>query len=232
MDFLRNGTFRRSILCHSSLNVERAPTLTSLAGFYLAARSRPSSPKESLASTAIATFETPDGATVSTNNPLVKTALWLLHDAFPRSLPFAEVFAEVQDRLTNDPDLPGDIDLHDEAVFSRTMMQCCFAHLAELHVHSPEMVTSASARPRSTDLIREQSRRTHIVSNLRHMSVKLSDWDRAVLGLLDGSRDHGQLLAELRTICVENQQPLEEASIGAALDDALLRFGKTALLVG
>ena len=75
----------------------------------------------------------------------------------------------------------------------------------------PPLTTSVSERPEASPLARHQARSGQLVTNLRHASVRLEDdLGRRLVVLLDGTRDHVQLLDELRAFLLETGHEVPE----------------------
>ena len=77
------------------------------------------------------------------------------------------------------------------------LLQLALSDLAELHVRPPKPATKVSQRPVSSPLARLQAANVARVTNLRRRSVDLTDFERAVLLLLDGTRDLDAVLEAL-----------------------------------
>jgi len=111
------------------------------------------------------------------------------------------------------------------------VLRCYAANLVQLHATPPPLTTSVSERPEASPLARHQARSGHLVTNLRHASVRLEDdLGRRLVVLLDGTRDRVELLHELRTFLLETgyeaPEPLEtglERSLEGIARLALLR---------
>ncbi len=123
--------------------------------------------------------------------------------------------------------------------------------LVELHAHAPRFVTEASERPVASSIARLQSKRSMIVTSLRHETVRMDDAIAyLVLEHLDGTRSKDELvdiLIELAAsgalvVKVEGERPGRpagppdpeklRAALGRALDTALRALARSALLVG
>jgi methyltransferase-like protein len=64
-------------------------------------------------------------------------------------------------------------------------------------MHPPQFALDASERPRTTPLALRQAANREPISNLNHCSVELTEFERYVLSLLDGTRTRGDLRAIL-----------------------------------
>ncbi|HEV3342030.1 MAG TPA: class I SAM-dependent methyltransferase [Pirellulales bacterium] len=117
LDFLRERTFRRSLLCHEGVRLNREPRPELIERFLLAARAVPAASHARAAGVpsaatgglvqarqivvgagvppasgpSVQQFRTEEGTTLSTSKPWVKAALLTLFDLWPRPLAFEEL---------------------------------------------------------------------------------------------------------------------------------------------
>ena len=99
LDFLNNRTFRRTLLCHARVPLNRTPPPQVLTGFHLTGLAKPLAAQPDVDSAAMEKFAVDNGTTASTNVPVIKAALLALHEAWPRPLAFGALWAAVRSRL-------------------------------------------------------------------------------------------------------------------------------------
>src|SRR5262249_18920351 len=92
MDFLRNRAFRETLLVHGrnapswQVRAERVERL------HIASAARPAENAQvDLKSEEPVKYKSPSGLVLSTNRPLLKAAIQVLSEAWPGTLPFAEL---------------------------------------------------------------------------------------------------------------------------------------------
>jgi methyltransferase-like protein/SAM-dependent methyltransferase len=196
LDFLKCRRFRQTLLCRSNVKLDRRIRSAQMRDFFVTA-SRPAI----------------DNATEPlTNHPLAEASIQALRNAWPGALSFDEL----RDSTAGDADVLADLIL---------------AHYAagrfELHTRAPQVARSVSERPRAGAVARLQAAAGQFVTNLCHAPIRLEDdWSRALLRALDGSRDHADLLAELRAAAGERAGEIDETSLAASLEG----FARLALL--
>jgi methyltransferase-like protein/SAM-dependent methyltransferase len=243
LDFVRNRTFRRTLLCHDRVRLQRPPSPAALAGLQLTGVVKPQLARPDLRSDSAEEFVAPEGTRLTTNNPLFKCALTILAEYWPRAVPFAELWAQVCGRLG--PAAMGDAAQAERGreSLADALLQCYLSNLVEIHAHAPRLVVDLSERPVASPLARLQAS-GDAVTNLRHRTVELNEIDRAVLPLLDGSRDRAALLDGLADLVARdvlviqrNGGPLREARqvravLAEALEPSLHRLAGSALLIG
>ena len=243
MDFLRNRTFRQTLLCKSDLTLKRNVTPQDMTPFRIA------SPVEvpeklDIRSTQPDTFKVgASTTTLTTSVPIVKAAFQHLAEIWPHSVSFDRLLAVSRSRLSS-------VTIRDQAMVQAEVQALGSAiltgytvRLLELHTHEPDFITAVSDRPRATDLSRAQAKRGGRVTNQRHEIVNLDEFSRRTLQLLDGTRDRAALLDSMATLVTDGTLMVEQEGrpvaggeplkkiLGDAVDRCLNRFTKAALLV-
>jgi hypothetical protein len=193
LDFLRNRTFRRTLLCHAHQPLDRASQAPQrMAAFQFSCTTWPPSPDIDVTTADTVEFRG-ENFQASTNMPLVKAALVELCKAFPRAVPFETLLGRVWDRLKGGCAQP----LREEeapGALAAALFRCYRSGLARIHVFAPPFVVEFGERPRASILARRQALQgMTLISNLRHASVMLDERERLLLTLLDGSRNHAGL---------------------------------------
>jgi methyltransferase-like protein/cyclopropane fatty-acyl-phospholipid synthase-like methyltransferase len=250
-DFLRGRAFRRTLLVHDHVALKRPPAAEPLTSLHVTTRLQPvvSSPP---AADGGEQFATAKGVTMSTNNPFLKAALHILFESWPRSLAFETLWTRVLARLDETaPPLPGgergrgegqNAPVFGPTQLAQSLLQCFLADVVELHVQPPDFVLEISERPVASPLARLQAAAGEPITNLRHYTAELDDFDRLVVQYLDGSRDCAALLEILaeavragELTIEQDRQALQADMAGAvlrqSLEDCLRRLVSSALLV-
>ena len=237
IDFVRNRRFRKTLLCHAGEAVCHEPGPEVMRRFRFIGYAQPKSAVPDPSPTGTDQFQMPTGSTWSTNNPWMRAAARAAWAASPRSLSFAELAQQVNGAL---PDGVSP----DESRLTQALFQAVLSGLMEFHLFEPAFVAALSERPIATPLARVQLRNGNRVTNRRHHSVEMDALHRQVLTALDGSRDRNALV-ELLTDLVREGMPLVDENgqsvsepnhvrevLGRAIDAALTRFARGAMLVG
>lgn len=218
-DFLRNRNFRQTLLVHDEAPIDRSLTPERVAALWVASAARAANGGDPR-SAAPDEFRMPDGSGLRTPHPISKAAMAVLAKHWPAPIPFSDLSAMAATRIG----LTGDVDDAQRTMLASDILKCFCAGAAELHALGPAFVIEPGARPLASAVARLQAARGTHATNMRHETVPLDDVDRRLLPLLDGSRDRRML---------ESQAfPAESAhTASAALDEALVRFARQALLV-
>src|SRR5581483_12206440 len=136
-------------------------------------------------------FRTDEGFSASTNVPVIKAALMALYDAWPRCVPFDELWNKTCARL---PERPGD---DARPRLAEAMLQCWLTNVLEVHRTQAPLCLTISDRPTAFAVARFQAKaRVPRVCNLRHRTVTLDDVDGKLVQLMDGTRDVATLRRE------------------------------------
>lgn len=224
LDFLDNRTFRRTLICHDQVRLDRAPSASIVAKMHMSALARPVSESLDLSLSAVEEFRSDEGASASTNIPAVKAALVALFEAWPASLSFDELWAEVQRRLA-----PASIAAGTAEALAESLVHCYLSNVVALHVSPAQFALTAGQRPVASPLARCQSKLGQPIANLRHRIVELSEADRLVLDMLDGRTDRAALAVALATANAGGAEQAESKN-GQWLEESLDRLARSALL--
>jgi hypothetical protein len=221
----------------------------------IAALVRPAAARSEAGPNAVEEFHDFHGKpALSTADRLIRVALRVLFEAWPRSVPFATLWARVEENLASSAG-PAVSGAHPSVAASdpphlasperlAEALLDAFAHkIVDLHVHEPGFTTEISEFPRASPVARRQAATQPRVPNLRHRLVGLIDFDQFVLPYLDGRHDRRVLVAEMQdaiekgvfTLQVQGRpitDPLEAAPLlERLLDESLRRLAAGVLLL-
>jgi methyltransferase-like protein len=135
-------------------------------------------------------FRTSAGASITMAHPVVRAALHALIDARPAALPFDRLLAETCSRVASGVAVSGE-------VLADAMLRCAMVRLLDLTTHAERCAARLSTRPTASPLARFEARTESLVTSLSHVQVRLSDFDRYLLTLLDGTRDERALVDDV-----------------------------------
>jgi len=197
LDFLRSRRFRRTLLCHSGIPLDRKLDAQRLVELWLASSARPVPTPGDASRTDAVEYKTLAGKSLPTSDPLMKSALQVLGDAWPAAVHFRELAARVQALMErSDPSQPAVPETLASDVAHR-MLTCFLFGVLELHVDPPKVAARVSERPEASKVARLLPNADGSVTNLRHEAKTLPPLRRHLLSLLDGTRDRAALLDEL-----------------------------------
>jgi methyltransferase-like protein/2-polyprenyl-3-methyl-5-hydroxy-6-metoxy-1,4-benzoquinol methylase len=233
MDFLRNRTFRQTLLCRGEIALQRSLAPDRIAGLHVASAAKPGPSGSDRANT----FEVPDGPTFTPGHPLVTAAFHHLAEIWRQCVSFDDLYAAACQRARWAGGEQG------RQVLASDLLVGFMANAVELRTHPAEFVTVPTAKPVASGLARHQAGRAEAVTNRRHEAVILDDLASRVLSLLDGERDRSALVETLiamgagGTLRVEQGgAPLKNPEVlrnvlRPAVDQALATLAHCALLL-
>src|SRR5260370_39418469 len=196
MDFLRNRMFRQTLLCHKSQKPNYNLRGEQLPAFHVASSAKPANPEPDLNSPNVEKFETPDGVTLNSSDPLVKAAMVCLSEIWPQAVPFNTLVKQARERLVNkDAKAENDVQTLGQAFLSFYVSGS--TSFLELYLQPPRFCSKVSERPEASPLARLQAASSNRVTNLRHESVYLGEFERHIVQNLDGSLDRAALIRAL-----------------------------------
>lgn len=243
LDFLCNRTFRRSLIVHAGLPIQRIPQPQIMRRFHVTTRVLPEPAEEAaMRSDATVDYRSQDrDVHLATNRPLVKLALWVLYQNWPRALTLDALWAAVRPQLatTGERALA---EADDPQPLAEVLLRAALSDILELSVEPPPFATTVSERPVASPLARLMAPGTMPVINLRHRIIATSDFEDILLPLLDGTRDRDALLRDLMPYASDEdvtfykgEEPIRDPeqireALAAMLDAALRNLARNALL--
>ncbi|MFO1413392.1 MAG: methyltransferase regulatory domain-containing protein [Burkholderiales bacterium] len=195
-DFILNRTFRQSLLVHQAHRLQRKLDYRNAAGFCFQSRAVPVGTVTDITTSKVEKFALPGGATLGTPNPITKAAMLILHERWPLGMYFEDLCLAARARLDNasvvsaTPPLQAD----DARILGADLIECFAAGIVEILLEPWPVGTLAGAAPRVSRLVRYQAERGHEVTNLRHESLGIDEFNRQLIGLLDGTRSRDELV--------------------------------------
>jgi methyltransferase-like protein len=246
MDFLRNRTFRQTLLVRQNLSIKRNNLdWRSVNGFRVASALMPPASGVDFTPGAVAEFRLASGPGVRTADPIGKAALALLAERWPEDVDIAALAGLARARLSGASSSSASVsapDPNDVTRVSTEILRCYGAGIIDLRVESAPVTAVVAQRPLATAFVREQARNGNVVTNPRHESITVDMFMRQVLQRLDGARDCAALVpmieAEARkgNLAFRNrdQSVVEPGAIRAMLEktvpECLKRLAQLGLL--
>jgi methyltransferase-like protein/ubiquinone/menaquinone biosynthesis C-methylase UbiE len=220
MDYLKNRTFRQTLLCHDERPASRGIDVEAVRRMHASSRARPVSDSPDLAGATTEEFVGLDDASFKTNHPLTKAAFAELHRRSPSALAFDEL-VEVAAAALGRNDV-GDLAPHASELAANLVRAHAYSDsLIGLHAYRPRFALEPPERPLASASARAQAAAgSSVITNLRHERVTLDAGERELLLLLDGTCDRSALASAL-----------SETIAAGALDRALAFMARGALLV-
>jgi methyltransferase-like protein/2-polyprenyl-3-methyl-5-hydroxy-6-metoxy-1,4-benzoquinol methylase len=245
MDFLRNRTFRQTLLCHQAVQLKSRLAPERLARFAVASSALPEQSTIDIQAPTVERFKAPNGDHLATDHPLTKAAMLHLSEIWPQAIAFEALVEVAQARLPGRA-RAGEAQLNQDRQLLGSNLLKAYGYnedLVELHVHPPQFSLTISDRPVVSPVARLQAKSTPHVTNLRHEPVKVEGLAYHLLPYLDGSWPvsglvevvAGWLTEGIIELRAENGRPAEPAQLRqelpALIEAALQSLARAALLV-
>lgn len=212
LDFARMRMFRETLLVRSGQRVRREIAVEPLHGMRFA--SSATAAERDGSGTQVYTLA--GGLRVGSDDAPAIAVMERLIAAWPRTLGYAEM-----------REVLNGAGVGAEARADRLLQQMAVARMIELHMWEPPVAGVVSERPRATAACRQESRSRTYLANLWHGTVQVDDpVVRALLQLLDGTRDRDALLVALR----EAFPAIDAGELKNGLEPNLRHFLRAALL--
>jgi len=193
LDFLRNRTFRRTLLCRADRTLQRELGADQLQRMQIRCRMKPQPTTVPPTQPGKQQFKNEQGMSATVAHPVLKQALLGLCNRWPHYVPFAEL-----PHLANADAGPVVRDSarwqEDQREIASLCLQMLGQNLIEIRGDPVRYATTLPAQPETSPLVTFQLGRGPFVTNLRHEMIKLNDMDRHLLQCLSqdaaGRRDY------------------------------------------
>ena len=243
LDFLLNRSFRRTLLCHASHALERAPHTDTMSGFHVALAMPIEAGKINLDRDDPIRFKIGD-LSLSNTKPIVKAALKCLASSWPGGLLFEDLHRAALAVLPTVKRVGYE---RDEAASRKTLAVALLVYRGVALVNAwlnppPELAgLPLPEEPIALPVARLQARQGKVVSNSRHQQIKLDEVERHVVAMLDGKHDRPELIKILQDAAADDPalvtpggeilRVANDEKLSQILEAALLRLRNSALLI-
>jgi SAM-dependent methyltransferase len=241
LDFLRNRSFRGTLLCHAPRELQRQIDPLRLAGCDVTLDTHWDMP-QALPPAGEPLVCNTAGETIRASHPVTQAVVMCLNDVWPEAISFDELCTATAQRLAASAVSVAEEDDRWRRRLAQDLMMLYSRRLLRVLVDAPPCTTRISGFPLVTPLARWQASQGDSTVNRRHESLRLTDPARCLVPHLDGRHDpaalgellgqavtHGQL--EVR----RDGQPLDQLgpeTLNRILDHTLRWLAEKALLVG
>lgn len=222
LDYARMRYFRRSIICHHEVRLDRALTAERLHRKWVTSRLKLHSNGQ---------FETPEGMRIQAHDPLVESALKVLAN-YPQGLDLETLCQYAAMALFEKPKPT------DRAELGATLLELLTAGAILIGLWRQPWDPHPGERPVAFGVARHQAKQAKMCTNLRHEALGLDSLDQAIIARLDGrSRPEladaiaEDLAAGRYEIKVDDEPLTDRALIGELVDQKLEHIARRALIV-
>ena len=224
LDFLRNRSFRMTLLVKKGVAVKRSLPGSRVKSFWMASdlqRCRPllGEGAEMASLQQPAEFKTRRGLLLKVASPLTAAALHLLQEQFPQALEFADLLQQARSRLglwAQQTEIDSENTLANDLLALYTKPAAIEFFTAPPPVGRLDKLDKmAGAFPLASAYARWQAGSTARLTNLRHETVTVGELERKLLPWLDGQHSAADLQTALRA-WVQDMGPVQQPG-GCAL---------------
>jgi methyltransferase-like protein/2-polyprenyl-3-methyl-5-hydroxy-6-metoxy-1,4-benzoquinol methylase len=237
VDFIRNRTFRRTLLCRKDAELNPRAMGQFVRKMFVASPAVPEGTID-VVSKEPSKFKVA-GGTLTSQVPIIKAAILVLGERWPEALSFEVLLDESLRRMGHDPSSVAAQRERAASFLSENLVQCFAQRAIHFSTIPPHVRRSPGERPRAFAVSRLQARVTPRVTSLLHELVALNEFDRQVLLLADGTRTQSEivevLLGHVREGKLKASGPVNEpgqleAALEKAASESLARLARVALM--
>lgn len=212
LDFLCCRRFRRTLLCHQEVQLNRSLSGAVMPQFHVALSKMPKVDKaieDNLGAGQPVTFKT-DSTTATIDGPLPKAALAHLISLGQHYISFEDLHRAAIERLPADSQpTPEQLAAHAEA-FAGNLLRLYSTGLLQICLNPPLTVRQLSDYPIASPLVRRQAAEGRPLTNQFHDRVEMDDLCRHLVHRLDGKHDRAALVRSLCEAVKEGQLTVKE----------------------
>ncbi len=194
IDFIRNTRFRQSILCHAGRTLNRNIRPETIEQFHIRLEAKPGNTKLNIKNASCMDhleLEIGD-VTVNISKKTAIICIALLHERRHQAISYSALCK----LLIKHSELSSTKQVREFLNTEMGLISLALAGVLSLHADSDPYTTEISAQPRACDYIRYQASSGHnIISTCKHTTRRVNEFDRIVLGALDGDHGRDDLLA-------------------------------------
>jgi len=191
MDYVRCRFFRKTLICHSGVRLNRNIPSAVVKDLLLASEASPDPADAPLDAGVTVGFRTPAGNKLTCRAPLTKVALGILRREWPMPVAFQDLLARSKSEAAGaghpaDGATSGDF-------LAGELLTGMAANVVEWRLTPVPFTTVIHRKPATSPLARLQADKGYKVTNLRGELVTLDEIHRQTLRQLDGKRNVAEL---------------------------------------
>jgi len=243
MDFVRNRSFRQTVLCRQEQQINRNLDFRSVLSLHVASPAKPSSPQIEIQTTKPESFSLPNGLAVTSSQPLTKAAFQYLSEIWPQSVAYDELLNAARSRMSSVVIQDRESTELQKQLLGGDLLTAYVSNAVVFRTEKADLVTEVSEKPKVSALARHQAKTPEFITNQLHESVNADAFTRHLIQLLDGRRDQKTIMDEMvklvqqGTLVVQKDgkqltegAPLQEA-LTVAVTECLARLAKAGMLI-
>lgn len=234
MDFLRNRSFRQTLLCRSNVVVRRALQPALLKEFSFRSLLIRATGTVELVPGVPVNFIAASGAQIAATDTFVKALLLaLIETKGVAAIGYAALLERSRERSRAFVGEAGaDRDQMDENTLQNNLMSLLAKGFVEIHAEPIAVRTDVPAKPEVSALARHQALNARVITNRIHQSVPADLLSRYIIAACDGTRTQDEILAALIEQVKDGKLQVNEGSVKVTDEQKLRAFLKPGLEAG
>ncbi len=213
MDFLRNRMFRMTLLVHTGKQTVLQVNTKQVRDFMIAGILQVKENGPALHSNEPETYIVPGGGEATARDPLVKAAIRVLNDSWPERISFDKLIelSSLKLGLQVPTDQVG-IDRIVDQIGSALLLFYTGLPMGsiELSLRALGATREFLEKPKVPAHIRRQAAIDGVLTNLRHQTIKVGDFEKFLIPMLDGTKNKKDILAGLYDLVQKQQLQIRE----------------------
>jgi len=184
MDFYRNTMFRRSLICHQDHQLNTQPENWSIKDFLISSQLTCKADPSEITNSNPLRFSHHNGGAIGIADSALKIAFQELSAIWPQTLKLEELLKITQNKITS---LGLSLNT-DSAKLETVLIRAYLGDLIHLQVCEGAYNSKVEKKPRLSKLARYEATQGAQVTTFQHEVVTLSENEKILASLLDGSR--------------------------------------------
>lgn len=214
MDFLRNRTFRQTLLCRGGASIQRNITAAQLPEFSFRSLLVDAGQPIELVPGVMASFDSRMGARISSSDPFVKALLaQLVETKGIEALSYRELLESARSRSRPFMgEAPANRDEVDEATLQVNLVNLLAKGFVEPYAVSVRVCSEVPSKPLVGSVARYHALNANLITNRLHQPIPADLVARFVLAVCDGSHTREQIVDALLEHFGEGKLQLKEGT--------------------
>lgn len=198
LDFLDGRKFRQTLLCRKEAKLSQGYNKQVMRDLYIASPLAPESEQPEIATDKHEIFRGQKKEKIEIDHPLTKAVLVYLNEIWAESVHFEEAVKIAVERISARAGTEFQPAADDMEIVMEIFYNLFCTGQLRLESHKMRFARSVSEKPQANRIARWNAAHNDLISTLLCTNVAIPDpLGRKVIQLLDGTRDHQQLKAEI-----------------------------------
>ncbi len=213
-DYVRNRTFRQTLLCRNALAIDRQLDVNRLADvrFMGCVQADLQNKSADFTDNTETVFHSRAGHRLASSDPTYKTLLSVMSDAYPSSLDLDQICKRINERFGMRLQKSPNMIACDREIVGRNLIQLMLSGVLDFRYGADRFNVEAGEKPCVSSWARWQAQAQAQVTNLRHELVQVCDVTRILLPLFDGSRTRTEIALQMSKLIDDGSLNLNSAT--------------------